>query len=79
VTMPPGHIPFDDFNVACFVGSLALAVILFEGGLSTERAMVRKALWPAIAMSTLGVLVSAALVGALSRCRTRNAIGLCGT
>ena len=44
----PGGIPFDDFNAAYLIGSVALAVILFEGGLSTERAMVRAALWPAI-------------------------------
>jgi cell volume regulation protein A len=60
----PGHIQFGDFAVAYFVGSLALSIILFEGGLNIERAMVRQALWPAIAMSTLGVLVSAVVVGA---------------
>ena len=59
----PGRIPFDDFNVAYFVGSLALAIILFEGGLSTEREIIRKALWPALAMSTAGVLISAGVVG----------------
>ena len=60
----PGAIPFSDFNAAYLVGSFALAVILFEGGLNTERAMIRKALWPALAMSTVGVLVSAGIVGA---------------
>jgi cell volume regulation protein A len=60
----PGNIPFSDFNAAYLVGSFALAVILFEGGLNTERAMIRKALWPALAMSTIGVLVSAGIVGA---------------
>jgi cell volume regulation protein A len=60
----PGQIPFADFNAAYLVGSFALSVILFDGGLTTERAMIRKALWPAIAMSTVGVLVSAGVVGA---------------
>ncbi len=60
----PGRIAFSDFGAAYLVGSLALAVILFEGGLTTERATVRKALGPAIAMSTVGVLISAGVVGA---------------
>jgi potassium/hydrogen antiporter len=59
-----GHIPFDNFNVAYFVGGQALEVILFEGGLRTERGMIRKALWPALAMSTVGVLVSAGIIAA---------------
>jgi cell volume regulation protein A len=61
----PGGIQFNDFNAAYLVGSLALAIILFEGGLGTERSMIRKALWPAIALSTVGVLVSAGIVGAV--------------
>ena len=63
----PGHIQFDDFRVAYLVGSLALAVILFQGGLSTERRMIREAFWPAAALATVGVAVSAGLVGAAAR------------
>jgi potassium/hydrogen antiporter len=59
----PGHIQFEDFGVGYFVGSLALSIILFEGGLNIERAMVRQSLWPAIAMSTFGVLISTVVVG----------------
>jgi cell volume regulation protein A len=40
----PGGIRFDDFQAAYLVGSLALAAILFQGGLSTERSMIRQAL-----------------------------------
>jgi cell volume regulation protein A len=60
----PGGIRFDDFNEAYFVGSLALAAILFQGGLSTERSMFRLALWPSTALATVGVAISAGIVGA---------------
>ena len=61
----PGGIRFDDFRAAYLVGSIALAAILFEGGLSTERDMIRQALWPAVALATAGVAISAGLVGAV--------------
>ncbi len=60
----PGGIQFDDFRAAYLIGSLALAAILFQGGLSTERGMIQQALWPSIALATVGVAVSAGLVGA---------------
>ena len=60
----PGGIPFDDFKTAYLVGSLALAAILFQGGLATERDMIRQAFWPSAMLATLGVTVSAGIVGA---------------
>src|SRR5579883_717700 len=61
----PGGIEFDDYAGAYLVGSVALAAILFEGGLKTKRAMVRVALWPSIVLATLGVAITAAIIGAL--------------
>lgn len=60
----PGGIRFDDFHTAYLVGSLALVAILFQGGLGTERSMLRQALWPSIALATAGVAMSAGVVGA---------------
>ena len=60
----PGGIPFDDFRTAYLVGSVALAAILFQGGLDTERGMIERALWPAVALATAGVAISAGVVGA---------------
>ena len=60
----PGGILFDDFRTAYLVGSVALVAILFQGGLDTERAMVERALWPAVALATVGVVISAGVVGA---------------
>ncbi len=59
----PGGIAFSDFGSAYLVGSLALAVILFEGGLSTERHMIRQAFWPSLVLATVGVAISTAVVG----------------
>ena len=59
----PGGILFDDFRTAYLVGSLALAAILFQGGLDTERGMIERAFWPAIALATVGVAISAGVVG----------------
>lgn len=60
----PGGILFEDFRTAYLVGSLALAAILFQGGLDTERGMIERALWPAVALATVGVAISAGVVGA---------------
>src|ERR1700712_267845 len=60
----PGGIKFDDFAATYLVGSLALVVILFEGGLKTTAGMIRVAAKPALALATVGVVVSAGLVGA---------------
>ena len=60
----PGGIVYDDFASAYLVGSVALAVILFEGGLKTHVAMLRLAIWPALVLAVIGVGITAAIVGA---------------
>lgn len=61
----PGGIQFSDFSSAYLIGSLALTFILFAGGLGTERGTIRKALWPSLALATVGVAISAGIVGAV--------------
>jgi cell volume regulation protein A len=56
-------IPYDDFTSAYLIGSVALAVILFEGGLKTPVSMLRLAFWPAAVLATIGVAVTAAILG----------------
>lgn len=58
----PGGIHFDDYWATYMVGSAALAVILFDGGLRMRVASMRGALAPALALSTVGVVLTAALV-----------------
>ncbi len=61
-----GRIPFDDPYAAQFLGVVALVFILFAGGLDTAWESVRPVVGKAIALSTLGVLVTAALVAAFA-------------
>jgi cell volume regulation protein A len=58
----PGGIHFDDATLARDAGTVALMIILIEGGLLAERAEVRKALVPAGLLATLGVIVTAGIV-----------------
>jgi NhaP-type Na+/H+ and K+/H+ antiporter len=56
-------IPYDDFYSAYLIGSVALAVILIEGGLKTPVAIFREAFWPAAMLATIGVAVTAIVFG----------------
>jgi potassium/hydrogen antiporter len=60
----PGGIHFDDAPVAAAVGTVALAFILFSGGLDTNWSSVRPVLSHAMALSTFGVALTALGVGA---------------
>jgi cell volume regulation protein A len=53
------QIHFSDYRSTFAVGSIALAIILFEGGLRTPRDVVRLVFWPAFSLATVGVLLSA--------------------
>jgi cell volume regulation protein A len=59
----PGGILFQDFHAAYLIGSIGLAIILFDGGLRTDLSDVHRALWPSLALATIGVIVTAAIVG----------------
>jgi cell volume regulation protein A len=52
-------ISYDDFRSAYLIGSVALAVILFEGGLKTPVSLLRLAFWPAAVLATIGVAITA--------------------
>jgi len=59
----PGGIYFDNPWLAQSLGIVALAFIIFAGGLDTPWESVRPVLWQGIALSTVGVLITTFLVG----------------
>ena len=60
-------IQFDDASLAYLIGSLALAVILFDSGFRTRFASFRVAALPAVTLATVGVVLTAGLVGLAAR------------
>jgi potassium/hydrogen antiporter len=58
-----GGIYFDDAWMARAIGVVALALILYSGGLDTRWRSIRPVLGRGVTLATLGTLVTAALVG----------------
>ena len=63
----PGGIRFDDVRATYLVGSIALALILFDGGLRTRFATFRSVFAPSLVLATIGVLITAALTAPAAR------------
>jgi cell volume regulation protein A len=62
----PGGYLFEDIRLSFWVGNLALAIILLDGGMRTAFATFRTGLKPASVLATVGVLLCAALTGLAS-------------
>jgi len=60
----PGGIYFDDAHATQGVGTVALAFILFAGGMGTPWKQVRPYVAPALCLSTIGTLVTTCGIGA---------------
>lgn len=58
-----GGLAFDDHELAFRIGTVALVLILFDGGLNTKASLLRKYAGPAGVLATLGVVATAGLVG----------------
>lgn len=56
-------IPFDNASAAYFIGAIALAIILFDSGFGTPAASLRHTALPALSLATVGVVLTAAIVG----------------
>ena len=62
----PVGLAFDNTVLSAWVGNAALAVILLEGGISTRMQTFHAGLRPALLLATVGVLLTAATVGAVA-------------
>jgi cell volume regulation protein A len=63
----PGGLAFNDVGTTYVVGSIALALILFDGGLRTRFASFRNVLAPSVALATVGVLVTTVLTAPVAK------------
>jgi cell volume regulation protein A len=61
-----GGIAFDDYQFAFRIGSAALALILYDGGLNTPVDTLRRALLPAGLLATIGVAGTMAVVAVVA-------------
>jgi cell volume regulation protein A len=63
----PGGLKFNDVGTAYTAGSIALALILFDGGLRTRLATFRSVLAPSVMLATAGVLVTMLLTAPVAK------------
>ncbi len=62
-----GGIDFDNYAFSYRLGTIALALILFDGGLNTPLTAVRQAIRPAAVLATVGVVGIAAALAVAAR------------
>ena len=63
--------PFLDYELARTIGVIALALILFEGGLAAGWKEIRPVLGTSISLATIGTLITALIVGVAARSAAR--------
>ena len=63
----PGRLEFDDVRTTYLVGSVALALILFDGGLRTRFQSIRAVLAPSVVLATVGVLLTALITAPVAK------------
>src|SRR5437763_3677288 len=63
----PGGLQFDNVEATYLVGSIALALILFDGGLRTRFQSIRAVLAPSATLATLGVLLTALMTAPVAK------------
>lgn len=60
----PGGIDFQNYEAAYLIGSAALAIVLFDGGMRTHLDTLKLAAGPSLSLATVGVVVTTAVVAA---------------
>ena len=62
-----GGIPFEDHALSFRIATVALVLILFDGGLNTSVTLLKRYAGPSLLLATIGVIVTAGLVGVAAR------------
>ncbi|HMN97585.1 MAG TPA: potassium/proton antiporter [Phycisphaerales bacterium] len=62
-----GGLHFENYEAAFRIGTIALILILFDGGLNTSFLSVKRSAAPAAVLATLGVLGTAAALAVIAR------------
>ena len=60
-------IPYEDYRFSFIAGTIALVLIVFDGGFNTSYKAIKSGRWPALMLATLGVLLTAGLVAGFAR------------
>ncbi|WP_298255939.1 potassium/proton antiporter [Bradyrhizobium sp.] len=63
----PGQLEFNDLRSTYLVGSVALALILFDGGLRTRFQNISAVLAPSMVLATVGVLLTALITAPIAK------------
>src|SRR5688572_2141398 len=58
----PGGIPFNDVKLTYLIGSVALGIILFDGGMRTHAQTVRVGIGPGVMLASIGVAITAGII-----------------
>ena len=61
-----GGIDFDNAPLAYFIGSIALALILFDSGFETQRRTLKIAAAPSLVLATFGVMITTGVIGGVT-------------
>jgi potassium/hydrogen antiporter len=61
-----GGIDFENYQLAYSIGTLALALILFDGGLRTPKSSIVDSWRPSLSLATIGVMITAVMTGVAS-------------
>src|SRR5262245_1095044 len=62
-----GRVAFQNYRLCFAFGTVALVLILFDGGLNTPLPRVREGMWPATVLATVGILGTTSLVAVCAR------------
>ena len=62
-----GGVDFNDYELARDIGVIALALILFEGGLTAGFSELRPVMGPAVSLAAVGTVATAAITGFVAK------------